>query len=692
MVFFDQDADGKADHVGIVESLSRDEQDRVTSLSVIEGDWEDKVAENTYHVSEERIMGYCALPENPAQQADEDNSNTDNAYAPMAVDSKATAVDTCTVKLSLKLNRPQGMNDAVTVHLVNQTTGERVKTVTIDGNAKTVSFDNLPRVDENGKDIPYGIELEKVSGYVGGYDINTTDSTNVWEEKSTLWVKASQIEAGKSYLLLTSDAVGPGNSQYIRAEGTITPTNMLSQDVALSAGPITAANGTAYSPYLKADADGIGGALWTAQKNNDGFSFYSNYLTGNNKPGYYLDTANSLDNKDKVGTKWKFDTKNKTIKAGKDTLYPFEKVDPVYGSVRTVNMDVDITYTPIGQAEENWQEYTTVRVKKEWQDAQGKPLTTGLPESLQVALQADGNKSSAQDAVVTLTAEKDWTYEWTVPRYSFDSGVKREITYSVKEEQPDGFTQGQTSSEDIFGDPITAWVLTDDFEDNTEYVITTSPATGTVDALTATSSGANWANGKQSKVNVKSGSLQVNGVNYSQYIPDPPGADVIWKTGTGKEMTANQHGTHKMWTLYNAKVNGYLKNNGQGDISSDVKQECWFYYNWYTGTPGKRPPSNPSSEWSNVLGSYNDYFLLSNNHTGDGGATTAQTFWLYKKVEAQPVVHQIMLVNSKQSSYELPETGGAGTYLFTIGGSLLMVGSLLYYGCMKYRKERRFTA
>lgn len=185
---------------------------------------------------------------------------------PMAVDSKATAVDTCTVKLSLKLNRPQGMNDAVTVHLVNQTTGERVKTVTIDGNANTVSFDNLPRVDENGKDIPYGIELEKVSGYVGGYDIDTTDSTNTWEEKSTLWVKAEKIEAGKSYLLLTSDAVDPGNSQYIRANSTIIPKEMLSEDVALPAGPITAANGTAYSPYLKADADGIGGALWTARK------------------------------------------------------------------------------------------------------------------------------------------------------------------------------------------------------------------------------------------------------------------------------------------------------------------------------------------------------------------------------------------------------------------------------------------
>lgn len=93
-----------------------------------------------------------------------------------------------------------------------------------------------------------------------------------------------------------------------------------------------------------------------------------------------------------------------------------------------------------------------------------------------------------------------------------------------------------------------------------------------------------------------------------------------------------------------------------------------------------------------MLGSYNDYFLLSTNQAGDAGSKRAQTFWLYKKVEAQPVVHQITLVNSKQSSYELPKTGGAGTYLFTIGGSLLMVGSLLYYGCMKYRKERRFTA
>lgn len=697
LVFFDNDQDGLADHIGIVVARVCGEDGFVQSFSAIEGDVNDEVVQNTYNINDSLILGYCALPTNqqlPVDEAvdgEEDVVETDPIYVPMDSAGEKITVDTCNVTLSLNLTWPNGKNPELTVYLINQSTGERVQTVTIAQNStsKEVSITGLPRVDADGNEIQYSVELEKVSGYVGGYTLDTSDTTNTWGENDTLWVKASSIEAGKSYLLLTSDAVGPGNSQFIRANSTIVPTEMLSEDVALSAGPITVANGTSYSPYLKADADGISGALWTAAKNSDGFNFSSNYLSENDMSGYYLKTTSSLDKK---GTKWKFDSKSQTISASKETLYPFEKVNPVYGTVRTVNMNVAISYTSIGQAEENWQEYTTIRVVKQWQDANGNPITAGLPESLKVTLTADGVPFSLEGAEASLTADNNWTYEWSVPRYSFDSGLKHEIQYSVQEETVDGFTQSATRSEDVYGDPITAWVLTDDFEDDTEFILTTSPLTGTVGALTATSSGAHWADGQQSTVNVKSGSLLVNGVTYNQFILDP-GEDVIWKTGKGEEKKANQLGTHKMWTLYNEAVGKYLKNNGQGDMVGKVEEACWFYFNWYTGTPGNRKPSNPSSEWSNVLGSWNDYFLLSNNHTGDGGSTTAQTFWLYKKVEAQPVVHQITLVNSQQEAgYELPETGGAGTHLYTIGGLLLTAGSLLYLGCMKYRRERRFSA
>lgn len=705
LVFFDTDQDSKADHVGIVESRDCDKNGSVVTFTAIEGDVDDAVVQNTYDANDSTIIGYCALPANPAlkdnsseddsqnnKEADTDADNSKSVvYASKDANTAKASVDVCNLTLSLKLNWPDKNNKKdVTLYLVNQNTGERVETITINTGStdETIPFTNLPRVDADGNEIQYGIEMETVSGYVGGYDISTTDSTNTWDENSTLWVKASKIEAGKSYLLLTSDEVGPGNSQYIRADSTIVPTNMLSKDIALSAGPITAANGNSYTPYLKADANGVGGALWKASKSGgDGFAFESNYLTEEGMPGYYLQTKSSLDN-NKKATKWKF--KDGTITYKNDTLYPFEKVDPVYGTVRNVNMNVELSYTSIGQAEENWQEYTTIKAVKQWQDANGNIITEGLPDSLKVTLTADGQDANVKDASVTLNAENNWTYEWSVPRYSFDSGLKKEIKYSVKEESADGFTLGETKEEDVYGDKIIAWVLTDDFEDNGEYILTTSPNTGSVGALTASSNGAHWANGKQENVTVKSGSLTVNGVTYNQYIPDPPSKYVIWKTGTGKQMTANQHGTHKMWTLYNEAVRGYLKNNGQGDISSDVKQECWFYYNWNTGTPGKRPPSNPSSEWSNVLGSYNDYFLLSNNHTGDGGATTAQTFWLYKKVEAQPVVHQITLVNQKSGEYELPETGGSGTLMYTIGGLFIVAGSLLCWRRIKYRRERRY--
>ena len=303
------------------------------------------------------------------------DEETNGAYAPMESDGVKQAVDRCNLTLTLNLNWPDGKNPPLSVTLINQTTKEEVKTIQIEANSPTttVTFDDLPRLDGDGNEIQYAVGLPKVDSYVGGCTIESSDVTNVWDKTATLWVKASKIESDKSYLLLTGDAVGSGNSKWIRAEGAATPTQMLSQEVALTEGPIKAANGTSYSPYLKAEED-IGGALWTAKKSEkNGFIFYSNYLTENQMPGYHLQTITSLE-KEKDATAWTFEDGKITGKNKDDILYPFEKVDPIYGSVRVVNMAAEVTYTSTGQAEKNQQESTVIQEAKESQDEPGYRL------------------------------------------------------------------------------------------------------------------------------------------------------------------------------------------------------------------------------------------------------------------------------------------------------------------------------
>lgn len=72
IIFFDKDADGQADRVGIVESVSEDGK----QIKTIEGDCQkdgvDCVVEMTYASDDAKIAGYGALPENPEGKAKAD--------------------------------------------------------------------------------------------------------------------------------------------------------------------------------------------------------------------------------------------------------------------------------------------------------------------------------------------------------------------------------------------------------------------------------------------------------------------------------------------------------------------------------------------------------------------------------------------------------------------------------------------
>ena len=82
LVFLDTDSDGKADHVGIItgtETKDDVEDSKVTSLTAIVGDSNDAVEENTYEISGDTIVGYCALPENPDEKKDAEATTAEKA-------------------------------------------------------------------------------------------------------------------------------------------------------------------------------------------------------------------------------------------------------------------------------------------------------------------------------------------------------------------------------------------------------------------------------------------------------------------------------------------------------------------------------------------------------------------------------------------------------------------------------------
>ena len=104
--------------------------------------------------------------------------------------------------------------------------------------------------------------------------------------------------------------------------------------------------------------------------------------------------------------------------------------------------------------------------------------------------------------------------------------------------------------------------------------------------------------------------------------------------------------------------------------------------NWYlagisaSGTDGVL-------EWTDLT--QKSYYLLEIK-APDGYHLTKQTGQVLYQAGSDGGVYALTIVN--EADYELPETGGDGTTLYTIGGLLLMaVAGILLYMYFKRRKE-----
>ena len=70
LIFFNWDNEPDSDHVGIVQEVTLDESGAVTQIKTIEGNTSNQVKIKTYLPTDESIMGYGELPENPNPPAE----------------------------------------------------------------------------------------------------------------------------------------------------------------------------------------------------------------------------------------------------------------------------------------------------------------------------------------------------------------------------------------------------------------------------------------------------------------------------------------------------------------------------------------------------------------------------------------------------------------------------------------------
>lgn len=109
-------------------------------------------------------------------------------------------------------------------------------------------------------------------------------------------------------------------------------------------------------------------------------------------------------------------------------------------------------------------------VSKKWTD-------TNHPESVTVELLANGKEIQSE----TLSADNNWTYTWE--NLSNKDSDGNEISYSVKEENIPGYQVSYSDVQTSSGGSTAVWLPADHWESGHQYIMTTSPNTGTVNAL-----------------------------------------------------------------------------------------------------------------------------------------------------------------------------------------------------------------
>lgn len=602
-------------------------------------------------------------------------------------------------------NRPESIT--LDLYLDNQKIDTMTLTAADDWKGSFANHYPAYQMDQNGnyvldekgekKLLNYEVREREVSNYTPSYGADIAQTT-VDSSSVHLFVPATELQAGEKYIAVSSNQVG--QQKIYRGEAWQTQ-NMLSSQITISDGKIKDKDGNSYNNYiLMNDGDGsYGGLLWTAYDTgqNSYYMFGDVYQIWGKEPG--LIEMKSTQKKmscpkvkevgkgtdpaiqgfykvtgDPIGNAYK-------TAASSENLYFYQEVVLPEGAFNSWNKDVFVSNrydppivvtpsTPAASAK------TEMTVSKKWEN----DSENDRPESIQVTLYANGEDTGQ---VITLSKDNNWTTSVNdLDIYDKDGKL---ISYSVSEAVPDGYSVSY-KYDNMESKPGTGnegsqtkgyWVRTDKLVDGETYLIVTSPQSGNVTGMEIKEGASkfSWTSANGAGTIQVDGPITINGNTYETHITQEEAAKhtrMQWKAHAAGDSTANQVGYHHWFGLESVSNPGsYAKFNGQGDIVGSIVTEGKVYYgqqytydgkdskrNGYValdekGNKQNRTPTveNYPNDFSYIFGAANDYFLLTNNHTGDANAQTAQTFYLYKLVPVSGP--SVTIVNTKSEKTKL---------------------------------------
>ena len=563
---------------------------------------------------------------------------------------------------------------SVTLVVTNGNTGAVAKTVTLSADNDWTAKETLPYVKNAKGGLAYTVvEKDKPEAY----DVSVETMTNNSGKGPELWTLAteSRVRDGATIVLTNGNS---GDVQLYKAEG---PTDgVMSGTQRIVTDPLQV-DGKTYDAYCRIGKDAgatVEDSLgWSVISQGKGFILQNNmvkadsqlnriaYLTVNKKGELKL--ANKKNN----ATVFSYDASKGSLTGGGMTLYGFAFTDDSSLSDYVSTMTVTNTYAktdPSGPAIKVGSGNVTLNLSKTWDDDNNAGKTR--PDYVDLVVLADGKPATDNDGSaikVRLSAASGWKGAVEgLPRCN--NGKK--ISYSASETKvPEGYVSTiGTPVEQETGEK-TYWVQATTFgtsaADEDTYLVVARDVDNPSRWLGLHVEGdqASWTNKEghhAPTIPINNQPLTIDTCSdstvYESWVPEEvvnSHTDCLWRTKyDGVDTDKQSGGTFHNFFLQNVedKQGRYLKCNGQGDLVNPPKQgECSFHY----GIPLDAKDvtlSNPKSEYPYVLANMKHYYILNNNHTGDGNATRASVVRIYKQVKIKNYAVNVTVVNK----YEAP--------------------------------------
>ncbi|MGN0405787.1 MAG: Cna B-type domain-containing protein [Bariatricus sp.] len=319
-------------------------------------------------------------------------------------------------------------------------------------------------------------------------------------------------------------------------------------------------------------------------------------------------------------------------------------------------------------------EPTKITVQKKWEGGSGA-------DSVTVILKKDGKEFDRQ----TLNAGNNWTYTWD----NLEPGYE----YTVEEVEVSGYTTSYeiTISTDDSGSTSLGqgswWVPATELTAGQQYLIVSADGTKAL-SVASGGEGDGFNSSDVADVVRQQTALTVNGQTYSTWYQaaDIPARSIY----NAESLTRNSH-------------SGIILKRSDGGSYPYLRLES-NNYNYLKGASTTTYASFMVFEGTYLKGHNTSEWTPDNLRTviyadGKFNSTTEQSpanaAKLYTLVSGEGFTGKttdsstVVITNTREGGeYELPETGGKGTYYYTIGGLLLM-GTALVWGFGKRRKRER---